>query len=560
MEDIIKTGSLVDISKEDSDYPGFAKFTICVEGEVDKDGDVFAPMSVDMMREKGTLVSFQHNNTPAGTWELSREGNKVYANVKFLDTEAGQNTRKYLRDMGTSAQFSFRARVEEYEERSGITGLVYNKVKAYEASPVFVGAGNTQLSTIKSATENTMSDFNVEDIAKALDSVLDKRDADKASADEVTKVNERIAELEKSLEQSKVDVEKQIRELSMPDASAEVEKAWARPKKFAYNNAVVELSKSMFESQDSMDLFKDIGSKSGKVEIKKDVGMEVIKDSLSSAGTIAYDAVRAEVVTPVKMLDLCYFQAWNSEVYRRRVQGPANPLPVEASTTIGESDATIEPEDFTIRTIATLQPVSLRASTADPSILASTSDILMRDLRRILQAQVVAGAGTGEALRGIGLQVNTASTSFSSAVPTGNNAANEVLTDLVYPRVLEVRGRGGEPNYVLGDANFTGHIYTTLTNQRSPFLGTQMLPYGAPMGVGAVLTPQMPANTALIASLGDPMFHVIPMMSSFVVELDYSAGFTTDEVVLRAKVYCQSVVVNPKGFHRFTTTENTRDG
>ena len=85
---------------------------------------------------------------------------------------------------------------------------------------------------------------------------------------------------------------------------------------------------------------------------------------------------------------------------------------------------------------------------------------------------------------------------------------------------------------------------------------TQELPYGAPMGAGIVLSPNLPNNTLIVASVGNPRFHVLPIMGSVMVETDRSFAFDRDETNVRATIYCQSVVQNKMAFAVFTGTNN----
>ena len=67
---------------------------------------------------------------------------------------------------------------------------------------------------------------------------------------------------------------------------------------------------------------------------------------------------------------------------------------------------------------------------------------------------------------------------------------------------------------------------------------------------------QMPDNTLVVASVGNPRYHVLPIMGSVMVETDRSFAFDRDETNVRATIYCQSVVQNKMAFAVFTGTNN----
>ena len=152
--------SITLLSKQlDGDGPGEAVFEFATEGDEDKDGDVFQEGSIRLEREKAAFMSFQHGFEPRGTWTLSRNGAKVIGTVKFLSSAASQEMREFLDEMGESAQFSFRFRPLEYAYRENGKGLLFKDVIAYEASPVFIGAGNgTRLTAIKSFDKESEMD------------------------------------------------------------------------------------------------------------------------------------------------------------------------------------------------------------------------------------------------------------------------------------------------------------------------------------------------------------------------------------------------------------------
>lgn len=558
MKEILKVGKLISVSKAEDEGPGSASFSICTEGEYDRDGDMFKVGSLELERDKATMMSFQHAGQPAGVWTMSRNGADVIANVEFLDTVAGQDTRKYLQAMGESAQFSFRARSSEWNWDDDY-GMVFEKATVYESSPVLVGAGNqTSLETIKSrgSKEREMDDKNIETMKEAYEAAQKAQlEATAANAEVLKGVGESLTAVGETLTA--------VKDAVTPKEPKADPVGFNIIKQYNKDNPVWDLSKELFSDQ----RFKDYASNpAGDISLEKAVGVDLMKASINAVGTIQAAPAVPAVTTPLGALDVAYVQPWNAEVYRRRIIDRTEPAPLTrgnngtdiANSTTGDG---VTPYDYNMRTIASKAVVSRLSAMSDPAVLSSLTEMGLMDVRVALQNQIVAGSGSGQNLTSLSGQITSGTfggdAAYTDAAASGD-AAKGILngTNGLNQAILKARSRGGAANYVLAGAADVNKIYASLENKRSPFLGTQQLPYGAPMGAGVILSPQMPANTIVVASMGMPLYHVVPIMGSFRVNVSYDANLASDEVLMTFVVYAQNVVQNPGAFHVLTGTNN----
>ena len=330
---------------------------------------------------------------------------------------------------------------------------------------------------------------------------------------------------------------------------------YAQPKKDITDPAY-EFAKAMFDNQDLRDWA------SGKVNhFQKTVTGEfdLAKATLTGAGTIEAAPVQTAITTPLSVMDTLFVMPWGSEVYRRRVvpratagiEAPDAPLHTGLADDLNAAGTS---NDFALQTIGVAQPIANRAIMADPSVMAAIAGMLIEDLRVELQGQVLAGTGATNMLTSIASQIGAART---SAVTADTDILSHPTLGLEQG-VLGVRGRGGEGNYIYLNAADIAKAYTALTMQHSAFIRDKATPYGAPMGASIVLAPQLPANTGLVVSMGSPRFHVVPVMGTVMVEISRDEQFSRDNTVMRATLYCTSVVQNPQAYQAFTGTGNWR--
>ena len=225
----------------------------------------------------------------------------------------------------------------------------------------------------------------------------------------------------------------------------------------------------------------------------------------------------------------------------------------------GGATANVSNVDYNMRTIASKAVVSRLSAGSDASVMASLTEMLLMDLRVALQDQVVSGPGTAQTLAALHVQAAGASYGGGAAnteAAASGDAAKGILngTKGLHQAILKVRERGGDANYILAGSADANKIYSSLQNLRSPFPWDRMFPYGSPMGASVIHTPQLPANTMVVASLGSPMMHVVPIMGSFRINVSYDTRLESDEILLTAVVYAQNVVQNPGAFQVITAT------
>jgi len=99
-------------------------------------------------------------NLPVGRGEIHQDDEKAWVDGRFfLDTEAGLETYKTIKALGDLAEWSYGFEVLDSAEDKvdGKKVRVLKKLKTFEVSPVFIGAGNnTQTLAIKSEDDSSL--------------------------------------------------------------------------------------------------------------------------------------------------------------------------------------------------------------------------------------------------------------------------------------------------------------------------------------------------------------------------------------------------------------------
>ena len=149
--------------KEDADQTGqfqaiFSRFDV-----IDKQGDLTLPGAFED-GAKVKIASWGHRweNLPVGRGEIHQDKTKAWVDGKFfLDTEAGLETYKTVKNLGELQEWSYGFQVLDSSDdtKDGQKVRVLKSLKTFEVSPVFIGAGNDTVTTaIKSADEETQDD------------------------------------------------------------------------------------------------------------------------------------------------------------------------------------------------------------------------------------------------------------------------------------------------------------------------------------------------------------------------------------------------------------------
>lgn len=141
--------------KENADQTGQFKAVFSWFDVIDKHGDVTLPGAFeDGAQVKIASWGHRWENLPVGRGEIHQDGTKAWVDGRFfLDTEAGSETYKTVKNLGELQEWSYGFETLESSDdtKDGQKVRVLKKLKTFEVSPVFIGAGNnTQTLAIKS--------------------------------------------------------------------------------------------------------------------------------------------------------------------------------------------------------------------------------------------------------------------------------------------------------------------------------------------------------------------------------------------------------------------------
>ena len=111
---------------------------------IDKHGDVTLPGAFEE-GAKVKIASWGHawENLPVGRGEVHQDEEKAWVDGKFfLDTEAGLETYKTVKNLGELQEWSYGFETIDSSEdkKDGRTVRVLKKLKTFEVSPVFIGS------------------------------------------------------------------------------------------------------------------------------------------------------------------------------------------------------------------------------------------------------------------------------------------------------------------------------------------------------------------------------------------------------------------------------------
>ena len=132
--------------------------------EVDRDGDMFKAGS---LHYKNTVPMAQFNHgegLPVGTGSISMVGkDAVWSGQLDMESDEGAATFRYLKKMGSDAEFSFRSMIPRSQtKRNNSGGRDIMKAEVVEVCSVFKGGGrDTGILSMKSVDEQHDSDASV---------------------------------------------------------------------------------------------------------------------------------------------------------------------------------------------------------------------------------------------------------------------------------------------------------------------------------------------------------------------------------------------------------------
>lgn len=112
---------------------------------LDHDGDVTVPGAfTDGEKVRVAYWGHRWQDLPVGRGVIHQDDQKAWVDGKFfLDTEAGLETYKTVKNLGELQEWSYGFDIEEADAGvfEGTDAFFLRKLKVYEVSPVFLGAG-----------------------------------------------------------------------------------------------------------------------------------------------------------------------------------------------------------------------------------------------------------------------------------------------------------------------------------------------------------------------------------------------------------------------------------
>ena len=361
------------------------------------------------------------------------------------------------------------------------------------------------------------------------------------------KMNERLEVVSNSL----VSINERLDTPSVP------EKLYAQAKSHA-ENPLHEI-RDMFLADERVQRFVENPGSGNSFSVTLDVG-DLLVRALTDFATIDTARVVAPMYSPTPVLDYVYRMPWGAGTYRQRLQAAVSNIGEHdpaansgAGEMLNEGQANITPTDFAMRTFGVWLAIANSELATDDgdTVMGSSMVNVVRGMDKRLHSDIISSPGTGVRWASLVSQLTGTST---SAV-----AANTNILATVEAKITEIRQRGGLANYVLCNAANAAMIRKVLTDQRSPFAGDQAAPYGRPLGAPVIVTPDLPANTLIIASFdGTDEYSVMPVLRDMTLKTDTSVRSLFSQTVLIAEFQGNFVVNQPLAFHRYTTSNNFR--
>lgn len=357
----------------------------------------------------------------------------------------------------------------------------------------------------------------------------------------LTSQKNQLASLEIQIEEAKKQAAESQKAVAPATPVEPVKKAELQVKSWAHDNPLVELTKGLFDNEDFRDLMKSPAG--SQMPYSKQFNDFSVLKAVSDAATIQYGNVIQALITPIEAIDTAVMMPNGTEVYRaRRASRVGAAARVRNSDAATPSGSKITPANYALADIMGYVHIDRHAAMADMTVLMAYAQMMFEDVRLEWQEQMLAGDGSGANLSSIQAQVGA---SFTTTYTASNPPT---AYDAVKTAILSVRGRGGTANVVFAGAVEVGKIYAELEDKDGTFADAKMLPYGSPMGAALILAPQVPANTIIVGSMGNPRFHCLPVMGGVEVNTDYSVAFASNEIAMRGNVFGQSVVELPGAF------------
>lgn len=209
-----------------SDQEGFVKAVISTFDIIDRDGDVVTAGAIPDGSEV-KLCAWGHNwgTLPVGKGVINIVGNQaIFTGKFFLDTDAGIQTYKTVKNLDSIQEWSWGFKVKEfkYGDMDGQRVKFILATEPYEVSPVLVGA-NQETGTLEIKSANQVEE-------DAIDRTeIDSLDELEVKSDEEVAVTSSESTIETETAEVEVEVEEKA-DTPDPDASedsAEISEATA---------------------------------------------------------------------------------------------------------------------------------------------------------------------------------------------------------------------------------------------------------------------------------------------------------------------------------------------
>ena len=185
-------------SETNPDIKSFAQVEFKAEGElgifqaifsrfnvIDKDGDVTLPGAfTDGQKVKIAYWGHRWSDLPVGVGVIHADEEKAWVDGKFfIDTDAGMETYKTVKNLGDLQEWSYGFKIldDEIGDFEGKQVRILKQLDVYEVSPVLIGAGvGTGTTSLKSANSKPQSE--VSDTDETKDSSISLHDDETVSS------------------------------------------------------------------------------------------------------------------------------------------------------------------------------------------------------------------------------------------------------------------------------------------------------------------------------------------------------------------------------------------
>lgn len=204
-----------------------------------------------------------------------------------------------------------------------------------------------------------------------------------------------------------------------------------------------------------------------------------------------------------------------------------------------DTDPATTPVTLPVRNIAVMVHSSRESLEDVPGLEATIAGVISDSLENEIEAQLIAGSGTGANLTG-----------FASVVPTYTAPANETKLDSIAKAAGQLaQARAAVPQFVcLRPADFWEIVRTKETNGLYVF-GSPAQSVTALFGMQLIIAPSMPTGKFLVGN-ASPAYAAIRQKRGLMVEIstEHADNFKKGLVSIRAEARMALCVFRPNAF------------